>query len=411
MLQTLICLFFAIETNQCDNFAAENILADKLNGIIISEVLADNAGGAAIDTDGDGNTNKSDEFIELQNTTNSTLTLDGYEIWSEKNGLLYSFGASDTIASGDTATVVGNYTGTPPTGYYDGGVSEGTNWIPDGEGQKFDSIFLVDTATGEYIVLSYGNPPQSPTLPTGFPGTTQLGAGETIDSNAPNGTAFARDANGTFTETTPTPGTPGVPCFLQGTGVLTEDGAVLVENLRPGMRLLTKDAGYVPLRGVGCFALTDFEMRRHPSLMPVIFPKGSIGNTRDLLVSGSHRMLVEDAIAEMLFGEAEVLASARSFIGHNGICVAPKGKPPIYFHLLFERHEIILVEGSWVESLFLADLGMRALENAESWKFSADFDQSDIEHTQTARLVLKRYEAELLFATNDRFTVSHSEAA
>ena len=83
-------------------------MADKLNGIIISEILADNAGGSAIDTDNDGNTNKSDEFIELQNTTGSTISLDGYEIWSETNGLLYSFGSGDTIAPGDTATVVGN---------------------------------------------------------------------------------------------------------------------------------------------------------------------------------------------------------------------------------------------------------------------------------------------------------------
>ena len=92
-------------------------MADKLDGILISEVLADNAGGSAIDTDGDGNTNKSDEFIELQNATNSTISLDGFELWSEKNGLLYSFGPGDTIDPGGTATVVGNYTGTPPAGF------------------------------------------------------------------------------------------------------------------------------------------------------------------------------------------------------------------------------------------------------------------------------------------------------
>ncbi|WP_162798306.1 lamin tail domain-containing protein [Sulfitobacter sp. SK011] len=82
-------------------------MADRLNDLIISEVLADNAGGAAIDTDGDGNTNKSDEFIELQNTSGSVLSLDGYEVWSQKNGLLYSFGATDTIAAHGTATIVG----------------------------------------------------------------------------------------------------------------------------------------------------------------------------------------------------------------------------------------------------------------------------------------------------------------
>ena len=67
---------------------------------------------------------------------------------------------------------------------------------------------MVDTNTGEYIALSYGQPARSPTLPTGFPGTTQLGAGESIDSGAPNGTAFARDLHGDLVETTPTPDTP-----------------------------------------------------------------------------------------------------------------------------------------------------------------------------------------------------------
>ena len=89
-------------------------MADTLNNIFISEILADNAGGSAIDTDGDGNIKKSDEFIELQNASNTAVSLDGFEVWSEKEGLLYSFDPSDTIAAGETATVVGNYTGTPP---------------------------------------------------------------------------------------------------------------------------------------------------------------------------------------------------------------------------------------------------------------------------------------------------------
>lgn len=377
-------------------------MADKLNGIFISELLADNAGGAAIDTDGDGDTNKSDEFIELQNTTGSTLSLDGYELWSEKNGLLHSFDASDTIAAGGTATVVGNYTGTPPAGYFDAGVSEGTNWIPDGEGPKFDSIFLVDTNTGEYIVLSYGNPPQTPILPTGFTGTTQVGTGETIDSTAPNGTAFARDATGTLVETTPTPNTPNIPCFLEGTEIVTENGPVLVEDLLPGMQILTRDAGFVGLRGLGRFAPTALEMQRHPSLRPIAFPAGSVGNDSDLSLSGSHRILVEDTVAEILFGEVEVLASARSFVGRNGVHVAARDKAIVYYHVLLDRHEIICADGSWVESLFLADLGKRAAENPDSWTLATDFHLSEMRHSQTARLVLKNHEASILFARPDR---------
>lgn len=371
-------------------------MADTLNGIFISEILADNAGGTAIDTDGDGNTNKSDEFIELQNTTGSAQSLDGYEVWSEKNGLLFSFGVTDSIAAGGNATIVGNYTGTPPAGYFDAGISENANWIPDGEGQKFDSIFLVDTATGEYIVLSYGNPPRVPTLPSSFPGTTQLGAGETIDSNAPNGTAFARDSNGVLVETTPTPNTPDIACFLEGTAIFTEEGPVLIEDLMPGMRVLTKDAGYVKLLGLGRFKPSVSEVRQNPSLMPIVFPKRSIGNDRDLSISASHRILIEDPTAELLFGDAEILTSARSFIGYRGIHVASEMGPLTYFHLLFEDHVIISADGAWAESLFLADLGLRVVNQTDSWDFIEEIRLTDIRHAQTARPVLKRFEATLL---------------
>ncbi|WP_298359537.1 Hint domain-containing protein [uncultured Litoreibacter sp.] len=376
----------------------ERIVADKLNGIFISELLADNAGGSAIDTDGDGNTNKSDEFIELQNTTGSTISLEGYEIWSEKNGQLHSFDASDTIAAGGTATIVGNYSGTPPAGFFDAGAAEGSNWIPDGEGQKFDTIFLVDTTTGEYIVLSYGNPPRAPTPPPGFPGTTQVGSGESIDSNAPNGRAFARDLNGDLIETTPTPGTPDVPCFLEGTKVYSRSGVVPVEALKPGAELLTKDSGYIPLRGIGRFTPSALTIRRHPSLLPIIFPKGSIGNNRDLFVSGSHRVLIQNAKAELLFGETETLAPARSLVGHRGIRIADQIVAPTYYHLLLDQHEVICAEGSWVESLFLADLGIRAVDQSENWTLARDFDLANCRHIETARLILKRHETLSLLA-------------
>lgn len=374
-------------------------MADKLNGVFISEILADNAGGSAIDTDGDGNTNKSDEFIELQNTSGTTVSLDGYEVWSEKNGLLYSFGASDTIAPGDTATIVGNYSGTVPSGYYDGGVSEGTNWIPDGEGQKFDSIFLVDTNTGDYIVLSYGNPPRAPTLPTGFSGTNQVGAGETIDSNAPNGTAFARDANGDLVETTPTPDTPNIPCFVKGTRILTKRGDVPVEGLALGEHVLTKDAGFLPLRAVGCFQITRRDLLRNPDLAPVCFPAGSLGNDRDLLLSASHRVLLEDPQAELMFGDAEVLASGRQCLGHIGAYAVRMPWPLIYYHLVFDTHAILRAEGAWVESLHLAELARESLDRPDCWRVADGTTLSSLQHPCSARRVMKRFEVQLLFAS------------
>ena len=340
-------------------------MADKLNGIIISEILADNAGGSAIDTDNDGNTNKSDEFIELQNTTGSTISLDGYELWSETNGLLYSFGPGDTIAPGDTATIVGNYSGTVPAGYYDGGVSEGTNWIPDGEGQKYDSIFLVDTATGDYIVLSYGRPPQTPTLPSGFPGTTLIGAGESINSSAPNGTAFSRDQNGDMQEGTPTPGEPGVPCYAPGTLIDTPDGPRAVEALQPGDLVLTRDHGAMPIRwthqGVQRLEQVSDNAR------PVLIRAGAFGAgcpSCDMVVSPQHRILIGQDGQMQGLDSGPVLVPAKALTDLPRIRHMKGRRAITWVHFALDCHAVVMANGCASESLLLGPVVLRGLSFA-----------------------------------------------
>lgn len=367
-------------------------MADKLNGILISEILADNAGGGAVDTDGDGATNKADEFIELQNATGTTVSLDGYQLWSDKGGLLYSFGPSDTIAPGGTATVVGNYTGTPPAGFYSAGVSESTNWLPDGEGPKFETIYLVDTATGEFIRISYGNPPQPPAPPTGFPGTTLVGAGEAIDSNAPNATSILRDANGDLIEGTPTPGTPGVPCFLAGTRIATEAGFIAVENIAPGMRVMTIDQGLQPVRGIRAVRVNAFMQLRAPTICPVTFPAGTFGDHDTLTVSPAHRIILRGSAVHLLSGGTEAFAAAAQCIGFGGIRQAGPGGPFTYVHLLLDDHQVIQANGLWAESLFLGDLVHPMLAEAAGWQFDPGIDPADLHHARIARPMLNRHE-------------------
>lgn len=374
-------------------------MADKLDGLIISEILADNAGGNAVDVDGDGNTNKADEFIEIQSTNGTPLSLDGYELWSSKEGLLYSFGSSDVIGAGQTATVVGNYTGTPPAGYYNAGAAENSNWLPDGEGQKFDSIFLVNSTTGDYVVLSYGNPPPTPVAPSGFPGTNLIGNGEVIDSNAPNGTAFARDADGDFTETTPTPDTPGVTCFVAGTLIETEDGPLPVCALRPGMRLATRDNGWQPLCARRETTVTPAMMHIFPMLRPVRIPRGVFGATRPLDVSAAHNLLWFHSQAELLFESREVFVSARNLMGYGAIWSPLADHAVIYHHLLLPQHEVIMAHGVWSESLFMGDVARHGRRALGQWHIDENIALRDITHRHTARPVLRRYEIDVLLGT------------
>lgn len=186
------------------------------NGLFISEIVADNVGVFGIDTDGDGNVTKADEFVEIQNGGVVAADLTGIQLWSATNGLLYSFTGGD-VQAGDVATVIGEYTGALPAGFYEASTNNNLNFLPDGEGNKRDTIFLVDTVNNEYISLAYGDPPIF-ALPTGFPsGYTSLG-GETVPTDVPNGTSILRDMAGAMTTTTaPTPATAHADGVVHGT--------------------------------------------------------------------------------------------------------------------------------------------------------------------------------------------------
>ena len=179
------------------------------NGLFLSEIFADNVGSGGFDTDGDGAIAKSDEYVEIQyvdKTGAGSVSLDGIELWSARTGRLYQFGSSDNITGdGNTAVVVGQWDGTPDPGYYDAGFADngkdnGNNgMLFDGEGNKRDTLYLVDTNTGEYVAVEYGLPPQTVSLPAGFPGTTLVGS-ESVSTGFPNGVPIARNASGGFWE-------------------------------------------------------------------------------------------------------------------------------------------------------------------------------------------------------------------
>nr|WP_283254941.1 Hint domain-containing protein [Marivita sp. GX14005] len=342
--------------------------------MIISELLVDNPSAGGTDVDGDGTANKSDEFIEIQNTTGAPVSLNGFELWSEKSGLLYSFGASDTVAAGGTATVVGEYTGSMPAGFYEAGVSDGANWLADGEGSKFDSIFLVDTNTGEYVVLSYGQPPQAPTLPGGFPGTTRMGAGESLDSGAPNGVAFARNANGNFTETAPSPGTSGVPCYAEGTMIQTTFGPRAVESLCPGDMVTTLDNGPQPViwtrRDVQPLDTVDAQAR------PVLISRDSLGPglpMRALVVSPQHRILIGGRGQMDHALDGEYLVPAKALVGCPGIRFMNGKRKITWVHIAFARHEVINSNGCLAESLLFGPMVLQGLGRVQRKTVAAAF--------------------------------------
>jgi hypothetical protein len=188
-----------------------------------------------------------------------------------------------------------------------------------------------------------------------------------------------------------------VSSILAGTSVTTDKGDLPVEFLQPDDFVLTKDAGFIPLRGIGSYTVSRWNMVRQPEMRPIVFPIGSIGNETELRFCGMHRVFLTSVFADMIFGTPDVLAPARSCVGHRGIYEDERKKPPQYYQLLLDRHELIASDGAWSESLFLGDVPAQSHEQPRNWIMANNFDMSQISHTETARMTLDQKESRVLF--------------
>lgn len=158
-----------------------------------------------------------------------------------------------------------------------------------------------------------------------------------------------------------------VTCFGMGTMIETGTGPRRVEDLRPGDMILTRDRGLQPLRWLGGSHLGPEGLEMRPNLRPILIRAGALGAdspARDLVVSPQHRLLLRSRIADRLFENGEILVAAKHLIGLPGIEVTVPAGGVTYFHLLFDRHEIVLSNGAWSESLFTGSEALKSVSDA-----------------------------------------------
>ena len=218
----------------------------------------------------------------------------------------------------------------------------------------------------------------------------------TITLFAPNGTTVIGTIN--FTEIEEI-----IPCFTPGTMILTDRGEVPVEALQPGDLVVTRDNGLQPLRWIGQRQLSRAQLLADPDLQPVRIAKGALageGPARTMLVSPQHRVLIEGARAELLFGETEVLVPAKHLVGHAEATRALPEEGVTYVHILFDRHEVVLSDGIWTESFQPAERMLNAMDAAVRAELLALFPglEAGVNAYPSARLSLKAHEARVLLA-------------
>lgn len=159
----------------------------------------------------------------------------------------------------------------------------------------------------------------------------------------------------------------GLICFARDTAIAVPGGQRLIQEIRPGDLILTRDNGPQPVLWAGSRRLGGGRLHAMPHLRPIRFRAGALGVGRpdaDLLVSPRHRMLVTGAAAQALFNAPEVLVAAEDLLNGRTIRIDHALGAVEYFHLLLEAHNIIQANGLASESFHPAEARLDALEPA-----------------------------------------------
>jgi hypothetical protein len=214
-----------------------------------------------------------------------------------------------------------------------------------------DDYIVFETSTGRFLLFDIrGNLPEDRTTLV-YRARDENGDPKTGDND---GALDFRDAYAAY-------------CFCAGTLIATARGPVAVEALCPGDLLVTLDRGLQPLRWIGRREVSRAAALAFPALRPIRIAAGALGPGqpgRDLWLSPQHRVLVRSRIARRMTGRDEVLVAAKHLCGLPGIARDDGAAPFTYLHLRLDRHEVVLAEGAWAETLLVGAQALRAMDPA-----------------------------------------------
>lgn len=294
---------------------------------------------------------------------------------------------NDTISGGQGADTLSGDEGDDVINVGSGDVATG------GDG---DDTFVIDSSAlgGGTINIAGGETDETTGDTLDFGG--QLLAGSVVidtsdqSPGGKSGTATLLDGTTvTFSEI------ESIICFAKGTWIETPRGARLIEDLRPGDLVLTRDDGPQPLRWIGSRTVPGTG-----TFAPIEFTPGSIGNTDRLRVSAQHRMLFSDFRAQLYFGEEELIAAAAFLV--NGATIIRRTMPLVtYFHILFDTHQLVLAQGAWSESYQPGSYSLPGLDERARWKLLELFPElrtAPDSYGRAVRLSAKRGAAQFLAA-------------
>ncbi len=141
--------------------------------------------------------------------------------------------------------------------------------------------------------------------------------------------------------------------LARGTIMATEDGPIAVEDLLPGTRIETRDAGYQELMWIGSIPLAPRMPLAHMPARLFRIPVDSFGPARpmpDLMLAPHARLLHRSPKFHEVVKDDSALTPVTAFEdGYSVIRVAPASSVNVY-HLAFRDHHILRANGLEIES-------------------------------------------------------------
>ncbi len=191
--------------------------------------------------------------------------------------------------------------------------------------------------------------------------------------------------------------------LAQASIISTARGPVLARDLRIGDQVMTRDSGLQPVRWVGSSTVMYEEGNASevdlPCFGPVRIRAGAFGTDPDagnLVLAPGQRLLVRNWRNELLFATEEVMAPVGDLTHLEGVDFVSRNVGR-WQHILLSCHEMILVNGIWMES-FAPDMWSISVSYPEAWQSITD---------AVPRL---RYDATRADFVESRMTIDEREA-
>ncbi|WP_170764839.1 Hint domain-containing protein [Ruegeria lacuscaerulensis] len=184
-----------------------------------------------------------------------------------------------------------------------------------------------------------------------------------------------------------------ITCFGEGILIQTAKGDIEVQNLKRGQLVWTRDGGLQPILWIA-----TTEVHGYGAFAPVVIEAGAIGNTRELVVSQQHRVLIQSPATDMLFASPEVLVAAKHLCGLPGVSVR-EAERISYTHFMFDRHHVVRSNGTLTESYYFSDNAKYAVSSPQRAEILALFpslEHADYAFRITAAATITAREASVL---------------